>query len=357
MGGVEDVVMVLLILGGGYYLWSTGELQKLLSGSGLPIPGITPTTPAPGLGPAAPSPGGGGGGGGGGGEAGGGGGGGGAPAPAGGGGGGGSASTGTGDCAKTIYQATGKTVDNSKRTKSGTRHYASGKPDDVTQEWGTKTSFKNYEFTCYITITKVDHDDQLSMKFGGTHMGSGWYDCGIGFNTGQGCLGKEENHPSTDLCVVKGKSIGKIVGKKIGMKCVYFGNSGGGGQVELWADPTANGNWQILCPRTNNIGGFAPSSASQECTIRIDAAPGIEMACSFIQEVTGPTRAGGGGAMPGVAPTQPVSPASGGGQSPQSGGGEKAEPKAEEPAAADDKKESKYSRVNRTMKSYRTTYY
>lgn len=255
MGGISDVVMVIILLAGGYVLIKSGKLEELMQG-GLPaLPGL-PAPGGTGVGP--------------------------------------TRSTGSSDCSKTIYTATGNKVDNSKRTKQGTRHYASGKKDDVTSEWGTKTNFRNYEFTCYVTLGKIDHDDQLSMKFGGTHMGSGWYDCGISFESGQGCLGKEENHPSTDLCVVKGKSIGSIVGKKIGMKCVYFGNSGGGGQVELWADPQANGNWQQLTARTNNIGGFAPKSSTQECVIRIDAAPNITMHCSSINEIQPAAGAGAG---------------------------------------------------------------
>ena len=289
MGGATDILMIMLLLAGGYVLLKSGKLEELTSG-GFQLPAL------PGL----PAPGGGGGDGGG------------AGGPMeGGGGGGGTASTGSGDCAKTIYAATGQKVDNSKRTKSGTRHYRSGKPDDVTQEWGVSVNFKNYEFTCYLTVTKIDHDDQVSMKFGGTHMGSGWYDCGISFNSGQGCLGKEENHPSTDLCVVKGKSIGKIVGKKIGMKCIIVGAGSNAAEVELWADPTANGQWQQLCPRTKGIGGFFPSSSKQECTIRIDAAPGITMHCSSVNEISGWSKGAGGGGAPPVPTTQqqPAAPA------------------------------------------------
>lgn len=308
MGGVTDVLMIMLLLAGGYVLIKSGKLQEITSGLKLP--------PLPGL--PAPSGGGGGGtpspapslmppmGGGGGGDEGDGGGGGEGPP-----GGGGTASLGAGDCGKTIYQATGQVKDNSKRTKQGTRHYASGKPDDVTQEWGTSVNFKNYEFTMYLTITEVDHDDTASMKFGGTHMGSGWYDCGVGFNNGDFCLGKEENHPSTDLCVVKGKSIGSILNKKIGVKSIIVGAGTNAAELEMWGDPAANGQWQQMIPRTKGVGGFFPSSSEQECTIRIDAAPGITMHCSAIQEITGWTGGAGGGGGGGAgapAPAQPAAP-------------------------------------------------
>ena len=292
MGGVTDILMIMLLLAGGYVLLKSGKLEELTSGN-FQLPAL-PGLPAP----STPRGGGGDGGGAGGPMEGG-----------GGGGGGGTASTGVGDCGKTIYAATGQVKDNSKRTKSGTRHYASGKPDDVTQEWGTSVNFKNYEFTCYVTITKIDHDDTVSMKFGGTHMGSGWYDCGIGFNNGQGCLGKEENHPSTDLCVVKGQSIGNIVNKKIGMKCIIVGAGSNAAEIELWADPTANGQWKQLCPRTKGVGGFFPSSSEQECTIRIDAAPGITMHCSSVNEISGWSKGAGGGGGGAPAPTPPAAPA------------------------------------------------
>ena len=55
-----------------------------------------------------------------------------------------------------------------------TRHYASGKPDDITHEWSGETSAQNYAIIIDITITEIDHDDQIGFKFGGTHMGSGW---------------------------------------------------------------------------------------------------------------------------------------------------------------------------------------
>ena len=92
-----------------------------------------------------------------------------------------------------------------------TRHYASGKPDDITHEWSGETSAQNYAIIIDITLTEIDHDDTISFKYGGTHMGSGWYDNTYSFESGQACIGKEEDHPSTDLCVVTGKSIGNLV--------------------------------------------------------------------------------------------------------------------------------------------------
>lgn len=294
---MEDVLIIALIVGGGYMLSQSGQLDQILLGAGLPaLPppfgsGEKPDKPFQ-----LPSLGGGGGG-----------------QQQVTGGGGGTATTAAG-CGGTVYQATGKAVAAQKTGKS-TVHYASGKPDDPTHQIEATVNFRNYEFTWIGTLTQVNHDDAISLKFGGTHMGTGWYDCGVSFNAGQGCLGKEESHPDTDLCVMNCASMGRVVGKRVGVKAVYFGNPSGGGQVELWGDPTGNGQWKQLCPRTNNIGGFAPASAQQECQVRIDGAPGVQTQCAVVAEIT-PTRGSG------AAPTTSTNPGTATGQSPQSSGGE-----------------------------------
>ena len=106
------------------------------------------------------------------------------------------------------YVGTGKQLD-TKLGEVKVRHYASGKPDDFTRERTvTGVPYKNYQFIVETTMHSIEHDDTLSLKFGGTHMGSGWFDCGVSFEDGQCCLGTEENHPSTDLCIVTGPNIG-----------------------------------------------------------------------------------------------------------------------------------------------------
>jgi hypothetical protein len=197
--------------------------------------------------------------------------------------GGGTTGGSTGSCTGGPYKGTGKTVSTSKNGPK-TRHYASGKADDKTVEMNAKgISFKNYQFVNYVTMNSIEHDDTISTKFGGTHMGTGWYDHGVSFNSGQGCLGTEKKHPSTQSCVVKGKSVGKIVGKKTGVAGVYFGNAGGGGRTEIWAD--VGTGWQKLA-EGNNVGGFAPKASSQEAQLRIDgfnSEPTIH--CSVVQEI------------------------------------------------------------------------
>lgn len=247
-----DMMFMILMLGGGYYLYSTGKLDELFSKDG----------------------GGGGGGRGGGGS--------------GGGSGGGAARGGsTGNCSGGPYKGIGKTVSTSTRGPT-TRHYASGKADTTTIEKNAKgISFKNYQFVSYITLNKVGSDDNVSVKIGGRHMNGGWYDHGVSFKGGQTCLGTEKKHPSTQSCIVKGKKIGSIVGKKIGVAGVMLN-----GKTEIWTD--SGGGWQLGASGMNP-GGFKQLSGDNECQLRIDDAPGVQIHCSVVQEI------GGGG---GTAPTK-----------------------------------------------------
>ena len=115
----------------------------------------------------------------------------------------------------------------------GERNYASGKPSDITHEWSGETSAQNYAIIIDITLTEIDHDDHISFKYGGTHMGSGWYDNTYSFESGQSCIGKEEDHPSTDLCVVSGKSIGNLVNTPVKLAAV---NIGKGEKLEMYSN-------------------------------------------------------------------------------------------------------------------------
>ena len=174
-----------------------------------------------------------------------------------------------------------------------TRHYASGKPDDVTHEWSGETSAQNYAIIIDITLTEIDHDDTISFKYGGTHMGSGWYDNTYSFESGQSCIGKEEDHPSTDLCVVTGKSIGNLVNTPVKLAAV---NIGKGEKLEMYSN--LGSGWTKDVESSNGVDGFRPQVEEDEAVIRIDGAPGIEMRSAQIVELdpasanivtTGPT--------------------------------------------------------------------
>ena len=162
------------------------------------------------------------------------------------------------------YAAKGAAMPSTQRGPT-TRHYASGKPDDETIEKNVKEiTFDNYQFVIYLTMHKMEHDDTVSTKIGGTHMGSGWFDHGVGIYTGQTCLGKEEDHPSTDLCVIKGPKVGDIREKKIGVAATYFKKIN---KTEFWLD--LGQGWKKQCEGTN-VGGFNPKSAINEAQLRID---------------------------------------------------------------------------------------
>ena len=172
-------------------------------------------------------------------------------------------------------------------------------------------------------------------------------------------------------------SIGSIVNKKVGVKQIIVGAGSSEAELETWVDAAANGQWVKAIPRQKGVDGFFPSSAEQERTVRIDAAPGITMYCSSVNEITGWTRAGGGGASPGVAPQPAANPPTGGGNSPQSGGQQESGGGGEESGGGGEESggggehsgggesESNYahsyrarrrSRVN-NYKSYRVSYY
>lgn len=172
---------------------------------------------------------------------------------------------------------------------SGTRHYASGAPDDVTHEWEGSTNAQSYMIVIDITLTEIDHDDTISLKFGGTHNGTGWYDNGYGFESGQACIGKEENHPDTDLCEVTGTSIGNLVNKRVKLAAVNFNK---GEKIEGWSN--SGSGWQKDVETGPGVTGFRPESDEDEIQIRIDAAPGIDMHSAAWYEIGGTGTATGG---------------------------------------------------------------
>ena len=152
------------------------------------------------------------------------------------------------------------------------RHYASGAPDDWTIEKNVKNiPFENYQWVTYVTMGPIEHDDNISVKFGGLHMGGGgWWDCGISFGekgkagSSQSCLGIEPKHPSTKLCVVKGKKYDSVLEKKVGVAGVVFKKTG---KIELWIDMGTG--WDKACEGTN-VGGLNPTKGNTEAQLRID---------------------------------------------------------------------------------------
>lgn len=184
---------------------------------------------------------------------------------------------GAGDVDKTLYKLTGRTQ---KVTIEGykTRHYASGKPDDVTREANTANGcpFANFEVTGYFTIDNPDHDDTISFKMYGPSHDDGigaWYISDLQFNSGKNLMGYEEPHPHTTMDIESSTGIGSIVGKKIGYKTVIW-KSGSGANVQAWADK-GDGIWTLIQEVDSPDGKHYTPDPDQKVQIRIDACPNI----------------------------------------------------------------------------------
>lgn len=162
------------------------------------------------------------------------------------------------------YPSTGKEL--GATTRRATRHYASGKPDDETIEKNTKDiPYQNYQSIHYVTMHGVEHDDTVSIKLGGTHMGTGWFDHGISFEEGQTCLGTEPDHPNTNSCVVRGPKLGSILNKRIGISGIYRKQTN---HTELWID--MGDGWKKAVEGTD-VDGFNPNNnGNDEVQLRID---------------------------------------------------------------------------------------
>jgi hypothetical protein len=117
-------------------------------------------------------------------------------------------------------------------------------------------------------------------------MGSGWYDNTYAFESGEACIGKEEDHPSTDLCVITGNSIGNLVDTPVKLAAV---NIGKGEKLEMYSN--LGSGWIKDVESSNGVDGFRPQVDEDEVNIRIDAAPGIVMRSAQIVEIN-PASAG-----------------------------------------------------------------
>lgn len=162
------------------------------------------------------------------------------------------------------YPSTGKELGATARR--ATRHYASGKPDDETVERNTKDiPYQNYQSIHYVKMNQIEHDDNISIKLGGTHMTSGWFDHGISFQAGQTCLGYEPEHPTTHSCVIKGPKLGSILNKRIGISGVYRKQTN---HTELWID--LGDGWKKAI-ESDDVDGFNPNNNdNDEVQLRID---------------------------------------------------------------------------------------
>ena len=253
-GGLTDILMLGVVVVGGYYLYKEGIVGQVFDELTKAVGSLPGLPSLPGLGTGA--------------------------------GGGAAAGGSTGSCSGGPYKEQEKQY-RQHNVGPRSRHYASGKADTTTIEKNAQgIKFKNYQFVSYVTLKKVGSDDNISVKIGGSHNNGGWYDHGVSFKGGQTCLGTEKKHPSTNSCVVKGKSIGSVVGKKIGVAGVMIN-----GKTEIWTD--TGGGWQ-LGASAMNPDGFKQLTKDNEVQLRIDDAPQLDIHCSNVQEIAaGATAASG----------------------------------------------------------------
>jgi hypothetical protein len=185
------------------------------------------------------------------------------------------------------YASTGRQL--GATTRRATRHYASGAPDDETIEKNTTNiPYSHYQCIYYVTIHRMEHDDNISLKLGGTHMGSGWHDHGVRIYTGRTCLGTEPEHPNTNSCIKTGASIGDCRERRIGIAAIWRKAAK---HTELWT-MVPGGNWVKQLENTGALGGFTPqNSGNDEAQLRIDgfedgSDPTIDVA--IVQEISPP---------------------------------------------------------------------
>lgn len=165
------------------------------------------------------------------------------------------------------FKTTGKTVPMSQRGVT-TRNYSSGKDSDWTIEKNAKgIPFKNIQAVFEIQVpAEWEHDDNLNIKIGGTHMGTGWFSNTVSIYEGISGLGKEEHHPSTQSKVVKGKVYGDLRGKTVGVASTYYMDTN---KTQFFVK-MPDKPWDLACEAVA-VGGFDPENTDKsEVQLRID---------------------------------------------------------------------------------------
>ena len=179
------------------------------------------------------------------------------------------------------YKMIGKELQSTTRGPT-TRHYASGEARMIcTIEKNVKDiKAKNYQFLVDVKVTTIEHNDTVSLKYGGTHMKSGWFDNTVDMESGQVGLGVEKKHPSADLEIIKGAKIGSILNKKIRLAGVYFKDQN---KCEMWTN--LGDGWKKGAEGTD-VGKFNPKSAVNEAQLRIDGFEAVpEISRAVVQEI------------------------------------------------------------------------
>ncbi len=180
------------------------------------------------------------------------------------------------------YPSTGRQLDSTQRGPT-IRHYSSGKPDDKTIEKNVRNiPFENYQFLVDVKVTTIEHDDTISLKYGGRHMEEGWFDNTINFKDGLVALGTEKKHPNADLRLVKGGKIGSVLNRMIKIAGVYRSKEN---KCEMWTNVGDDQGW-VKQVEGVNVGGFNPESPSDEAQLRIDGFEAVPIITrAVVQEI------------------------------------------------------------------------
>lgn len=200
-----------------------------------------------------------------------------------------------GDCTKYVYEATGRNIP-SMPGSFRTRHYASGKPSEISweSEKNVDKTWVNYELTSYFKMGPGD--DNVDFKMYGPNHDDGnkaWYVYGIS-NEGKAACGAEDKHPGPnphwDCTGGEKTSFGKLNDKKIGLKTVIWTDSNKDVTVESYLDE-GNGKWVKMASQKNPEGRKFTPKSPQNLLLRADGFKKLEVYCVSAQEIKAPTNA------------------------------------------------------------------
>lgn len=118
--------------------------------------------------------------------------------------------------------------------------------------WDSSKDYKNVEVTIYVTCrTLTGTADEFSIitrsvrHEEGDHDGCGGssYHGSLRFTDGAARLNKEPRHVDYTGYRTSDRKLGKVIGKKIGLKFICYNRSSSSVQNEIWLDKNADNNW------------------------------------------------------------------------------------------------------------------
>jgi hypothetical protein len=193
--------------------------------------------------------------------------------------------TASGDCSKNLYPRTGQTW--TPDYNGGKKVTYSSGGSSITYRWDANgVTSDSLEATYYVTWpTGKGRGDHLELKFWGPgHSGGNCCWCMVNVNgDGETGIGQEGPHPTTKNYMIKGKNVGKIAGKKVGIKGVVWPTDKGA-HLEGWMD--TNGVWEKVVEYDGPCGVKKKKDEavdSQQIQFRVDSIE-PKMHCAVIAE-------------------------------------------------------------------------